>query len=257
MNPRTPIRAVSFDIWDTVLLDDSDEPKRARQGLPPKKIARGDLIERALAGAVPRERIDSACEAAEKESSRVWGEEAVTWTVSRRIGRILSALERALPERELSRLVREIEEMEFRVRPDLVDHIGEALRVLEGRYRLVVVSDTIFSPGWSLRKILEGYGLLGRFTGFVFSDEAGRSKPASEVFEKAAELASCRVGEMVHVGDREFNDVSGAKSAGAWAVLATAAKGGGAAQTRADAVCGDYRKLPEIIEALGERRRPR
>lgn len=34
------IRAITFDLWDTLVADDSDEPNRAAAGLPPKPEAR-------------------------------------------------------------------------------------------------------------------------------------------------------------------------------------------------------------------------
>ena len=42
------IKAISFDLWDTVIHDDSDEPKRAAQGLRSKKDERRYLVWDAL-----------------------------------------------------------------------------------------------------------------------------------------------------------------------------------------------------------------
>ena len=42
------IKAVTFDLWDTVIHDDSDEPKRAAQGLRSKKEERRFLLWEAL-----------------------------------------------------------------------------------------------------------------------------------------------------------------------------------------------------------------
>jgi putative hydrolase of the HAD superfamily len=163
---------------------------------------------------------------------------------------VLSGLNRELPEGEFQELVRLHEDMELGVRPDLVPGAAETLRLLRQRYTLAVVSDAIFSPGRALRELLAGYGLLDLFSAFAFSDEVGRSKPAPEMFQRAAELAGCRIDEIVHVGDREHNDIAGAKDAGALAVLITAAVDRGSAHTRADAVCRNFAQLPEIIAAL-------
>lgn len=40
---RAVIRAMIFDLWETVFVDDSEEPKRATQGLLPKLAVRPDL----------------------------------------------------------------------------------------------------------------------------------------------------------------------------------------------------------------------
>jgi len=246
------VKVVCFDLWDTVLMDDSDEPKRSRQGLPPKRVERRDLVEHFLARHAPVERalVDCAYGTADAAFREVWHNQHVTWTVETRLRVVLAGLNRELPERELRELVRLHEDMELGVRPDLVPGAAEALGVLHQRYTLAVVSDAIFSPGRALRELLAGYGLSDYFSAFAFSDEVGRSKPAAEMFLRAAELTGCRAGEMVHIGDREHNDIAGAKDAGARAVLMTAAVDRGSAHTRADAICRNFAQLPEIIGSL-------
>lgn len=246
------VRAVSFDLWDTVFVDDSDEPKRAGQGLPPKPVERRQLVHEYLSrhGAIDRVLVNCAYDTADAAFRYAWHNQHITWTVETRLKVILAGLKRELPAAELAELVRLHEEMELRVRPDLVPGVEEALRVLSARYKLVVVSDAIFSPGRALREILKGYGLLDYFSAFVFSDEAGASKPAPVVFEKIAAAAGCTLEEMVHIGDRESNDIVGPKALGARAVLLTAAIDRGSAGTVADAICRDYRELPAILEAF-------
>lgn len=248
------VRAVAFDLWDTVLVDDSDEPKRQALGLPSKHRERRDQLWRQLNDHEPIDRalVEVAYDTADAAFNRTWKHQCVTWTVRQRLEIVLKGLGRRLPEQVLVELVRWHEEMELRVQPDLVPGIAGAIQALGQRYTLVVVSDAIFSPGRALRELLKGHGLLERFTGFVFSDEAGCSKPDPEVFRRAAEQAGCEVGKLVMVGDREHNDVLGPKAAGAQAVLFTAAKDRGSEGTRADAVCADSERLPGIIDALSD-----
>ncbi len=246
------VRVISFDLWDTVLADDSDEPKRRQLGLPPKPVERRDLVHSFLSRHAPIERalVDCAYDTTDAAFRHAWHQQHVTWTVEERLRILLGGLKRSLPEEEMRELVRLHEDMELRVRPDLVPGVADALKILVQRYRLVVISDTIFSPGRALRELLAGYGLLEHFSAFVFSDEAGWSKPAPQVFHRAAELMGCQLGEMVHIGDRERNDIAGPKALGARAVLLTAAIDRGSDGTRADAVCSDYRRLPGIIESM-------
>ena len=42
------IKGITFDLWDTMVRDDSDEPKRAAQGLRSKKAERRHLVWQAL-----------------------------------------------------------------------------------------------------------------------------------------------------------------------------------------------------------------
>jgi len=246
------IRVVSFDLWDTVFVDDSDEPKRLRQGLPPKSVERRELVHRFLSRHAPTDRafVDCAYDTADSAFRQVWRHQHLTWPVEVRLRVLLSGLKRDLPEEELKELVRLHEEMELRVRPDLVPGAAQALETLRRRFTLAVVSDAIFSPGRALRELLAGYGLSDYFSAFVFSDEAGCSKPALGMFRRAAELTGCHPHELVHVGDREHNDIAGAKDAGCRAVLFTGVVDRGSANTRADAVCGEFGELPGIIEAL-------
>ena len=34
------IKGITFDLWDTVFIDDSDEPKRKKAGRPTKSVER-------------------------------------------------------------------------------------------------------------------------------------------------------------------------------------------------------------------------
>jgi len=246
------VRVVSFDLWDTVFIDDSDEPKRRQQGLPTKAVERRDLVYRFLSRHAPIDRalVNCAYDTADSAFRQVWSHQHVTWPVDTRLRVLLAGLKRELPEEELQELVRLHEDMELRIRPDLVPGAEAALRTLGRRFTLAVVSDAIFTPGRALRELLAGYGLRDLFSAFVFSDEVGCSKPAPETFRRAAELAGCRLDQIVHVGDREHNDIAGAKDVGARAVLLTAVVDRDSANTRADAVCRDFSQLPAIIDSL-------
>jgi len=251
MTGRT-IEAITFDLWDTVFVDDSDEPKRAAQGLLPKAGERRRLVHEFLSRHEPLDRgpVDVAYDTADAAFSHVWHVQHHTWTVRQRLSVLLRGLRRSLPEDEMKELVRLHEEMELAVRPDLAPGIGEALARLRGRYRLGVVSDAIFSPGRALRELLAGYGILSHFDCFVFSDEFGCSKPRPELFAEVAAGLGVDLRALVHVGDREENDVAGPHAVGARAVLVTVAKDRGSSQTKADAVCHDYAELPAIIDAM-------
>jgi putative hydrolase of the HAD superfamily len=246
------VRVVSFDLWDTVFVDDSDEPKRRQQGLPPKPVERRDLVHRFLSRHAPVDRalVNCAYDTADAAFRQVWRQQHFTWSVEVRLRVLLAGLKRELPEEDLRELVRLHEDMELRVRPDLVPGVAQALRTLGRRFTLAVVSDAIFTPGRALRELLAGYGIRDYFSAFVFSDEVGCAKPAPGMFRRAAELAGCRLDEIVHIGDREHNDIAGAKEAGARAVLFTAVVDRDSANTRADAVCRDFGQLPGIIDTL-------
>jgi putative hydrolase of the HAD superfamily len=247
------IRAITFDLWDTIIHDDSDEPKRKAAGRPTKKEERRELVHRYCSKHehLDRKLVDAAYNAADAAFNKVWKEHHITWTVDERLDVVLKGLGRTLPDMERAELVRLHEEMELEIRPDILPGVHDALSKLHEKYRLGVISDAIFSPGRALRRILSDAGLLGFFEVFVFSDEVGRSKPDPLVFSSAVEAFGVKPNELVHIGDREHNDVDGPHRFGARAVLCTAAIDRGSAGTKAEAVFGDYRELPGIIANLG------
>ena len=247
-----PIRTVSFDLWDTVFIDDSDEPKRAAAGLPTKAVQRRTLVQQFLErhAPIPRELVDRCYDTADAAFREVWYGQNVTWPVRTRLGILLQGLGRKLPENELAELVCLHEDMELEFKPDLLPGIGEALKSLQGKYKLAVISDAIFSPGRALRELLGHYGLLNYFDYFVFSDEVGYSKPDPRAFHAVAKNTGCALEEIVHLGDREAKDVDGPHAAGARAILVPIAKDRGGPNSKADAVCRDFRELPAILQKL-------
>ncbi len=58
------------------------------------------------------------------------------------------------------------------------------------------------------------------------------------------------VDEIVHIGDRDQNDVKGPHALGAKAVLFTAARDADKNATTADAICDSHHDLPAIIDRL-------
>ena len=246
------IRAITFDLWDTVIHDDSDEPKRAAAGLPSKREARRALVREALAAhaAVSAEVVDTAYDVADAAFARVWHDQHVTWSVAERLSVVLDGLGRSLPEAALAEVIAGIEEMEIEVMPDPVPGIGDAITTLAERYPLAVVSDAIHSPGRCLRQWLERHGLLHHFRAFAFSDEVGRSKPHPDMFDCAAAGLGVAVNEMLHIGDREHNDVRGPHALGMKAILFTATRDRDRAGSTADAVCERACDLPGAVERL-------
>jgi putative hydrolase of the HAD superfamily len=250
--PTDQIKAITFDLWDTLVHDDSDEPKRKAQGLLSKKQQRRQVVWEALDrhGAIEHQRVSQAYDVADAAFNQVWHNQHVTWPITTRLEVLLQGLQRTLPESELSAIVRAHEVMEIDIPPDLIAGCAEALQELSERYQLAIVSDAIVSPGRCLRQLLEKHGILKYFTGFAFSDEVGHSKPHRRMFDTAARQLGTKLPEMVHIGDRDHNDIQGPHALGMKAILFTASRDVDKDNTKADAICDDYRQLPGIIEEL-------
>lgn len=246
------VKALTFDLWDTVIHDDSDEPKRAKLGLPSKALQRRILTHTALLRHAPTDRaiVDAAYDTCDQAFRQVWYGLSVTWTVRERLGVLLKGLKRELPEPEFAELIRAHEDMELEIQPDPVPGVIEALKAVKGKYRIGVISDAIFTPGRNLRKLLALWGVADVFDHFVFSDEVGCSKPDPRCFHEAAKGLGVAVPEIVHVGDRVEKDVDGAVAAGARAILLPITRKPTSSPDRAAAVCDDYRKFADIVAAL-------
>ena len=246
------IKAVTFDLWDTIVHDDSDEPKRAAKGLRSKKAERRHLLWQALNAIEPIEpaRVALAYDVADAAFNKVWHDQHVTWTIQERLAVALKGLGRSLPQAAFDEVARRHEVMEIEIWPDAIEGVADAIADLAKRYRLCIVSDAIVSPGHCLRQLLEIHGVREHFSGFAFSDEVGHSKPHRAMFDAAAKQLGVSLSEMVHIGDRDHNDVKGPQLLGMKAVLFTATRDHDKATTSADAICERHRDLPAVIDRL-------
>ncbi len=247
------LSAVTFDIWDTIIINESDEPKRAEQGLRTKEEERRHLFWDALNRQAPIDRtvVDVAYNMQEAVYRAFWFDRQITLKVADRLGIMLEGLERELPDDELARLIDTYETMELKVCPDLITGAAELIAELAGRYKLCIISDAIYTPGSRLRELLDKLGVGKFFSGFVFSDEVERAKPHPDCFTNAARQIGTEFSEMVHVGDRDGKDVVGAQAMGMKAILLTAARDEGSRDTtKADGVAGSYAELADVIRSL-------
>lgn len=253
-NNMAAIKAITFDLWDTIVRDDSDEPKRKRQGLRSKRAERRHLLWQALNELEPidYENVSLAYDVADAGFNITWREEHINWRLEQRLRVVLNGLHRTLPDAAFDYVAERTGAMEVELPPDLVDGVAPALDTLSRRYRLAICSDAIVTPGAGLRKLLQHYDLKRYFSAFAFSDEVGRSKPDVAMFEAAASQLGVQLDEIVHIGDRDHNDVKGPQAIGAKAVLFTASRPDDRNHTTAEAICNDYTDLPDIIERLAD-----
>ncbi len=246
------IEVITFDLWDTVLIDDSDEKTRKEKGKEPKSVERRDIVQQFLSKSEPvsRELINVAYNTADSAFRHSWYQQGVTWTVKERLRIVLQGLGREIPADDFEEMVRLHEEMELEIMPELAPGIRQALEQLKKNYKLAVISDAIFSPGRVLRSILEKYDLLRFFEAFAFSDEIGCAKPDQRVFQSISQQLNVPMDHMIHIGDREEKDIAGPHAVSAKAIFTTVVKDRGSSLTKADAICKDYSDLAGIIAGL-------
>jgi len=244
------IRAVSFDFWNTLFTEQSG-------GFRLYQASRRRLLAEALSGCgvFTDDHLEQACLVEAESHNRIWREEHRTLATSERVGRILTHLDACLDESAMAEIVKAYEEGILERPPVLIPGVREAIERLSSRYRLGIISDVGFSPGRVLKEVLASVGLLDAFASLVFSDEAGRSKPHREVFERTARALGAEPHEIVHIGDLEFTDIVGAKNAGYHAIRFVGVTPlGERERTIADRVAEDFREVPDLIESLSNNR---
>ena len=246
------IEAITFDLWDTIVEDDSDEPERLRRGLKTKHEARRELLWQYLnqVSEVSYERVSLAYDVADTAFNKVWHDQYVTWRFEERLAVILNGLKLSLPRNLRQEVIDQTERMELDIPPKLINGIPETLKNLSANYKLAVVSDAIVTPGRNLKAMLENYQLSDYFSGFAFSDEVGRCKPHPSMFESAASQLGVPFDRIVHIGDRQHNDIQGSQMLGIRAILFTGARTVDLNNNTADAVCSNYDELPGIVQQL-------
>jgi putative hydrolase of the HAD superfamily len=135
--------------------------------------------------------------------------------------------------------------------PPAVDESAlAALRTLSARgLTLALVSNTMRTPGTTLRTLLAHYGLLDCFAATAFSDEVGVRKPDPAIFAHALRAVGGQARAAVHVGDDPILDVRGARGAGMRVIQVTTGAPPAAAEAP-DAVIARLAELPDAIARL-------
>lgn len=129
-------------------------------------------------------------------------------------------------------------------------------RLKEMGYSLGLISNTGMTPGATFREYMEQLGILGYFDALVFSDEVRLAKPSQKIFRLTLEALEASTGRAVHVGDDRTNDVAGAKLAGLKAIWISSAGGpevdtvGAQSGSTADVTVSDLGEVVNAVKSL-------
>ena len=212
------LRAVTFDLWQTLILDTPEGLRQARAGR-----VRG--IHEALA----REGLRVKTEAVDQAYDEVGAGLEGVWATHRDVGSrgqvrllltclgldgavpaeggLMDALDQAYCLPILSALP--------------VTNAGalDVLRLLSSHgFALGLVCNTGRTPGKMLRLVLERLGLAPYLGALSFSDEVGLRKPHPEIFRRTLAALGVMPAEAAHVGDDVTTDVAGAHAVGMRAI---------------------------------------
>lgn len=210
------IDTVTFDVWNTLLVHEFYDDRL--------KNHRMESIRDALRGYghdFSWEQISGAYDYTEECLSRVWKTERDLSNDSHLI-LFLEGLGLDHDDNMIEVIREPYSHALLHFRPKLVDGAGGLIKSLKEKgYRIGLISNTGRTPGRTMRRVLEDYGLLDSFAALTFSDEAGYIKPGAPIFRMA--LAGLRTSpeNTVHIGDHPLLDVYGARSAGIKSILFT------------------------------------
>jgi HAD superfamily hydrolase (TIGR01509 family) len=133
------------------------------------------------------------------------------------------------------------------VEPDVLDVLAG---LADAGYLMGLVSNVSLLPHL-MRDDLERLGLARFLKASVFSSEAGFRKPDPRIFRAALDRVGVEAPEAVFVGDRLYDDISGARAVGMRAVQTRQFRREQDPDTKPDAVVDHLRELPGVLESWG------
>jgi putative hydrolase of the HAD superfamily len=239
---RRRVRAVTFDCWNTLLVDRHFEQAQA--------LRVGGLQEAAARGGVQAtaEAATAAVAAAHRRHIDLWSQgvgsgspEIAAWALEA-LGVADAELARGLGERFAEAGLAAGDAAALPGAGETLERLG-SLGV-----RMALVCDTGFSPGRVVRRFLARAGLLDALEVLVFSDEVGVPKPHRRMFEAALAPLGVDANEAVHVGDLRATDVAGGRAFGMGTVRLRAAFDDRSELPEADAVADSHGELLSLLE---------
>ena len=208
------ITTVTFDLWQTLLLDDRELGRaRAQVRLEGTQEALSRFGEQ-----YELEHIRGAYRACYRRCHQV-REELLDLAFREQVEIFIENISPGLVDRLDPGTFEEIVKVyadSFLVHPP-PPHVSAVpvLRDLKAMgLRLGLISNTGMTPGTTFRVYLEQTGMLGYFDTLTFSDEVRLSKPSHEIFMLTLRALNASPAQAVHVGDHVVNDVVGAKRTG-------------------------------------------
>ena len=238
------LRAITLDYWNTLFEDRGGRDRERRRAA----LLQSELDSLGMHRAPPA--VDEALAAGYGYFESVWRRQMRTPPAAEIVEVILATLQAPVPSSAATRITDAFERLLLEVAPDPVPGAERVLSKLAESYRLAVISDTGYSPGWVLRELLDRHGMLQYFSYLYFSNEHRSSKPDPAVFRCVLDELEVVPVEALHVGDMQRTDVQGAKAVGMWTVLFAGVNDRDAAISTADAVVRRFDDLPQAIDRL-------
>ena len=208
------ITAVTFDLWQTLLLDERDLGQA-------RALVRLEAAQSVLAKFGEEYDLEHIREAYQScfqrcHEIRIGGLDVdFREQVSIFVDNISSGLSARLDSGSMDEIAHFYADS-FLIHPPPAH--ADAVDVLQGvkdmGLRIGLISNTGMTPGFTFRSYMEDQGMLDYFHTLTFSDEVKLAKPSSEIFLMTLRSLEATPEQTIHVGDHVLNDVVGAKRCG-------------------------------------------
>ena len=242
-----PLRAVLFDLWETLILDRPDRSFPRRQW-------RTESVCRILESHGFEAEFEAVLACLDASTTALTSMHDVGRDVDS-AGRVhifneqlAVATGRHAPETSHAELEALITSMPLDKAPHLAPYALETVAGLKSMgLATALVCNAGFTTAPHLRSMLEHYGLLPHFDALIFSDELQVAKPDPRIFAAALDSIGHSPADCAFVGDNPHTDIWGALSAGLFTVqIGIKTREGITPQARIDS-------LGQLIEVLQER----
>jgi len=236
------IKAVTFDCWDTLLVDDYSCQSKQEEHL--HAILQEQGFQTSL---------DDLKEAFLRENNmrrEYVVEHRKTKSAMQRLETVLELLKISLPFSEMVTVADYCDKIALEFRPSAVPKGREVLAALTPDYRLAVICNTGWHSAGTIKDLLAGHDLSNYFDFFSFSDEMGVAKPHPRIFEMTLEGLGSHPEETVHIGDAEYSDVVGAKGVNMRTILFSGCNDTYRENNSADFMIDDYDDLLSLLHDM-------
>jgi putative hydrolase of the HAD superfamily len=237
-----PVRAITFDFWDTLVRSDTAAFRLARRIAVAEELARHGLP-------AEHDAIEAAFDVALQRFNSGWASNE-QFTGHHAAHVVADALGHDPAPTVRAAIVEAYLGSQGEVQTELAPNVATTLHALkDAGMRIGIVCDVGLTPSTNLRHILERHGVLQLFDHWSFSDEVGTYKPAPELFGHALHgLGDLAPADAAHIGDLRRTDVAGALGMGMLALRYTGLTDDDPEHgPEADVVVADHAELPRLL----------
>jgi len=237
------MKLITFDFWNTLFLDQHEGIRHQKRiAFAHERICRHHPV-------IAASQVAAAFQVAHGVYLGQW-ESRKSYPMHLHFRELLRNLDLEIPAEDFDSVVDFFESVLLDHPPIPVSGAIDSVRFAAKRMKVGLISDTGYTPGRTLRKIMKTHDLLDSFSAFSFSSETGLLKPNRQAFLTILDELKIRPQEAVHIGDLEETDIIGAKEAGMKAIKFIGANPSSTRDSIADAVIDDLNELPRVLDEL-------